>query len=188
MFLVPKAFFLAVPVTHIRTAITDAYPAVSSVDVERMGTHGLLVTLQERERAGYWCDQTQICYSIDKNGFVYAKESGTESGVRVYRGPLVGGPIGGMFGAGTFAQLDSLIAHVADKAHVAVSSVTLDQNNDVTAVLVTGGEIRFVRGVDENELLINTASVFDSAEFKKGGALEYADFRFGGKALVKFKK
>ncbi|HVY35733.1 MAG TPA: hypothetical protein VG982_00430 [Candidatus Paceibacterota bacterium] len=75
LFVIPKGSMLTVATSTISTTVAHAFPRFSSVRVSRRGINGLLVTVTEHATEYLWCEQENSCFSMTKEGVVYAPAS-----------------------------------------------------------------------------------------------------------------
>lgn len=185
--LVPRAFSFTLPTGAIEDSVEQSFTQVATAKVGSRDRNTVVVRVEERVAVALWCLPGQgatTCYSMDKDGLLF--NPGSAGNLRTYRGAVDGEPMGAVFLNNNFASLDAYItqAEVAVKKHITEVTVTAD--NDVFAKLDGGGEVRFVLAESNNATLNNMASVFGSNQFSPTRTLEYADFRFDNKAVVKF--
>jgi len=189
-YLIPHRNSLLFPKRNIENALALAFPPLAKVSISRNGWSALTVTTEERVATALWCDgdtESETCYSIDKNGFIFATATDATPMIRFY-GALSGVPIGSTYLNGGFASLNTLVAGIASSIHRTPKTVTVDgASNDVELAFQDGEVLKFVRTVNQQATLENIASVFASQSFKKNKDFEYADFRFGDKVYIKFK-
>ncbi len=190
-YIIPRNTELTLPRASIRENLLATFPDLKTVTLSVSNVRILVVTIAGRSSVAEWCGKEPYtgnadCYDMDENGFLFYKSE--QAQVRRYTGPLEGEPLGATFLRGDFARLNDLVDHIAQVLDGHIRSIHVAANRDVFADVAGIGELRFVKSTDPTDLLTNIKSVFDSAQFKSEGVLEYADFRFGGKALLKFKK
>ncbi len=198
-FLIPHRNSLVFPKQKIESAITDALPPLAKITISRNGFNALTITAEERMAVALWCESTSAdvetvssdvgapCYSMDKNGFIFASADNSSALVRFY-GVIPGTPISSTYLGGDFASLNTLVTDIASSINRIPNSVAVDtESNDVVVALKDGGLLKFVRTSDRLATLANIASVFASQSFKANKEFEYVDFRFGDKVYVKFR-
>ena len=187
---IPYRNSLLFPKRNIENAVAVAFPPLAKITVSRNGFNALTVTTEERVATALWCDGAtaeEACYSIDKNGFIFASATDVTPTIRFY-GALSSVPIGSTYLDGGFASLNTLVTGIASSIHRTPKAVTVDgASNDVELAFQDGEVLKFVRTVNQQATLENIASVFASQSFKKNKDFEYADFRFGDKVYIKFK-
>lgn len=185
-FIIPHAFWLAVPERRIVASVIADHPLIADARVSVQGTR-MVVTVTERSHYASWCDAT--CFDMDVTGYIFTPLPAATG--RTYRGSVAHvsstTPLGGVYLGGEFVALDAIITRIASTTKKDITAVDVDQNGDVFATFAAGGHVRFTQDSEPNALVSNIQSVFAAPEFAKGGALEYADFRFSGKAFVKYK-
>ena len=184
-YLIPKRFTFLAPLNMIAASLMATYPEIGDVVVRRTGLTTMIVHISERVPYARWC--TNGCYSMDDHGFVFAEADGTES-LRTYHGKVEGNPIGQTYLPNDFVALDAYVTSLETLTGKRIRDVNVSYDRDVFATLDGGGEVRFVLKDQGPELSSNMASVFASPAFQSAGGLDYADFRFGQKAIVKFLK
>lgn len=192
-YIIPRRNSLVFPKKDMEQALAAAFPPLAKVKVTRAGFTGLVIAVEDRVAVADWCESAlgaeaqAPCYSMDKNGFIFALAPDASSHVRFY-GALSENPIGKTYLDGGFASLNSLVENISASVHRVPDTVVVDDaSNDVELVFEGGELLKFVRAPNEQATLSNIASVFASQSFKSGKEFEYADFRFGDKVYVKFK-
>lgn len=188
---IPYRNSLLFPKRNIENAVAIAFPPLAKITISRNGFNALTVTTEERMATALWCDgatEEEACYSIDKNGFIFASATDATPTIRFY-GALSSVPIGSTYLDGGFASLNTLVTGIASSIHRIPETVIVDgTSNDVELAFADGGVLKFVRTTsNQRATLENIASVFASQSFKKNKEFEYADFRFGDKVYIKFK-
>lgn len=187
---IPYRNSLLFPKRNIENAVATAFPPLAKITISRNGFNALTVTAEERMATALWCDGAaeETCYSIDKNGFIFASVTEVPPMIRFY-GALPSVPIGSTYLTGGFASLNTLVTGIASSIHRIPETVIVDgTSNDVELAFADGGVLKFVRTTSNQQATLeNIASVFASQSFKKNKEFEYADFRFGDKVYIKFK-
>ncbi|MEK7063824.1 MAG: FtsQ-type POTRA domain-containing protein [Patescibacteria group bacterium] len=181
---VPKRMSLAAPLAAIQASILKDFPEVASASVTRDNLRTVRITVVEREQRARWCNSD--CFALDQNGFIYAASA--ETGGRIYRGAVEGGPIGATFLPEQYAAFAAFLEEVETATRKPIAEVAITADGDVLASFLGGGELRYTLKQQGEELLQSLSSVFLSGEFESEGTFEYADFRFDNKAVVKFSK
>lgn len=191
LFFFPKRLSLIVPTGTIEKKTATAYPQIATIKVRKEGANTLVVAITERGPAAIWC-KNQNCYDMDASGYIFMKNSHASSTMRIYEGSVPSealakeGPVGTLFLNGVFPSLEGFIASAEKATNRHITKVTIGEGSDVFATFAEGGELRFVMTTNTAPTLQNISSVFSSTAFQNGKKLEYADFRFGNRAEVKF--
>lgn len=183
--LVPRANAFVFPKDTLVAAIAHAFPEVAEISVTRSGWTALSISLTERIPVALWC-QSDSCYLMDKDGFVFAKAGNEKTTFIGFSGVLTGEPVGQMYLPGDFASFKSFVEEVSSTVRRSPESVLVEENGDVSLAFQEGGALKFVLSEDREAVLANIVSVFGSPGFGDGKTLDYADFRFGDKVYVKF--
>lgn len=66
--------------SNIKTALTAAFPTITSINVEKELFNGLTVKFEKRIPVGIWCSEIN-CYYFDREGIVFKKAPVTEGGL-----------------------------------------------------------------------------------------------------------
>lgn len=183
-YILPRTNIFLYPNASIEHAILSTYPEVKEVAVKRDGFSGLHIQVTERELSAYWCKESS-CYFMDKDGYIYRKAS-LSSGYTAYSGALEGDVLRKTFLDGEFARLHAFVRDIENVTMRTAKSVAINENEDVSLTFADSGVLLFARSDVESRTLDNIASVFGSTKLKNGEHFEYADFRFGEKAYVKY--
>lgn len=69
-----KSIFFVSP-TKIEKIISENFPSVTQIKVERKWPDGIKVFIQEREAEAIWCKEP-VCFYIDKNGVIFEEVLG----------------------------------------------------------------------------------------------------------------
>lgn len=194
-YIIPHNNSLVFPEQHIRSQALLQFPPIASLSISRVGLTGLSITVEERAPVALWCGDSVTdegatdtgCYSVDKNGFIFAKVETQDAFVRFY-GSVGESPIGKTYLDGGFASLSTLVKDIGIAIKRTPKTVVTDPTTkDVALTFADGGVLKFVQTTNEQATLDNVASVFASQSFKTNKQFEYVDFRFGDKVYVKFK-
>ena len=181
--IVPKNFTYLAPLGAIQSELVKKYPNIKSVSITRTSGTTIAIHIAERTPAALWCAGA-LCYDMDEQGYVYKSDTG--SALRRYTGAIDGNPIGRTFMSGAFPDFVRTLSDIeASTKHTVVAAAV--KSSDVTLTLSDGGELRLTIPTSD-AVIASIATVFASTAFAQGGSLEYADFRYGAKALVKFRK
>ena len=186
------------PRAGIKESILFTYKRVREVDVKTTGFTSTKITIKERSPYALWCDKSGDCYFLDNEGYIFANAPQfTGTVFFVYRGALSSGasPIGRQFlTKGEFQRLDTMRLLLADSESITdaignPSMMVIQDEKDVELDFDSGGRLLFMRSGEENTLLANVESLFNSDIFEDTdlSLLDYIDFRFGNKAYYRFK-
>lgn len=181
--LIPKRMTYTVPRGALSAALVEAFPEVGSATVTKRDDNELIVSVTEREAKALWCSDS--CYKMDAYGFVFDEAPSTVAGLRRYEG-LMTEPIGKTFLDGGFQDFDALVDQLEQVSRRTITQVMFTEV-DVFLTLKEGGELRFTRDRNAQQLLADVIAVFSSDEFQNEKELDYVELRFGKNAVVKFR-
>jgi hypothetical protein len=125
---------------------------------------------------------------MDVGGYIYSAVSSDSSAqaLRRYSGQVATAPIGSTYLNGGFESLHTFVQLVEQTTARSIVSVYVE-GNDVSLTLSTGGDIRFVLSDIDQSLADTMGSVMTSSKFDTTKALNYADFRFIPRVVVKYR-
>ncbi|MEK7531051.1 MAG: FtsQ-type POTRA domain-containing protein [Patescibacteria group bacterium] len=184
---IPRDNAAFVPLSRIHDRITSI-PLIASATVARSSLTSLTVHVVERAPAALWCSSGD-CYLMDSGGYIYSvvyPDMEVEH-FRRYGGGVASAPVGSVYLDGQFKILYDFVALVEQSTARSITSVDID-GEDVSLVLSTGGMIRFVLGDIDVSLAKTMGSVLTSSKFDTTKTLDYADFRFIPRVVVKYKE
>lgn len=179
--IVPKRMSYVVPNGAVVAAVVGAFPLVESVTVTRASPRELRVQIAERAPHALWCNTT--CYRMDTYGFIFAQADLGDQ-YRTYEGGDYA--VGQTFLLGDFHDFDRFVSLVEGISPSRIPRVRVE-GDDAFLLFENGGEIRVVRTTDPGRTVARIEAVFTSESFDATKKLDYVEFRFGDKALVKFK-
>lgn len=182
VFVIPKRLSFIAPTKSIASALEATFPEAGDIEIQLQSTQAIEVKVLERSPFALFCDS--MCYVMDREGYIYMVSSGDET-LRRYSGPVSGGPIGAKYQEGRFVELHEFLTALEQGTQSSILAVRVTEESDVFAQFDGGGEIRFELKDMGASLLESVRAVFASPKFRRD-ALDYADFRFGQKAVVKF--
>lgn len=182
VFVIPKRLSFIAPTKSIASALEASFPEAGAIEIQLQSTQAIEVKVVERSPYALFCDGT--CYVMDHEGYIYMSSTGGET-LRRYSGPLSGGPIGTKYQEGRFVELDQFLTALEQGTGSSIRTVRVTEESDVRAQFDGGGEIRFELKDMGTSLVESVRAVFASPKFRRE-VLDYADFRFGQKAVVKF--
>ncbi|MBY0472928.1 hypothetical protein K2Q00_01410 [Patescibacteria group bacterium] len=189
-----KANIFLYPKKNIEEDLHRLYPTLGSVDVRALDFHTVAITVAERTPSALWCpsaDSTQ-CVLLDESGLAYAHAPEYSGNVyRVYLGALSDGPLPKQFlTPATFHSLSALVETFAKKiAPATITTVTVDEHNDVRLSSSGGYEIVFALGESGGDIFQRFTLTLTAAPFTTHALSEfdYIDLRFGDKVYYKLK-
>lgn len=174
--IVPKRTTFFAPTTELEKLLMQD-PRIAAVKTSLSGTI-LEIQITERVEYAHWCNE--LCYSLDRNGFIF--RTATPEVRRKYIGVLAE-PIGSV--VPDFISIDLFIERIETATKLSIATVTISEP-DVIASFASGGELRLNRSIPEATLLADVGAIFSSPKFNRE-TLEYVDLRFPGRAVAKFK-
>jgi cell division septal protein FtsQ len=181
-YLIPKRLSFIAPTKSIASALEATFPEAGDIEIQLTSAQSIEVKVVERSPYALFCDSA--CYVMDREGYIYMSGTGGEV-LRRYSGSISVGPIGAKFQEGSFRELDEFLTALEEGTGSSILSARVTEDGDVFAQFDGGGEIRFELKDRGSSLLESVKAVFASPKFRRD-ALDYADFRFGQKAVVKF--
>lgn len=201
-FLFPRDSIFFYPEKRIRESILAAHPRYSAVSITRSGFDAIKISTVSRTTAFWWCGTPEEgsandlnCYEADAEGFVFAPVTLDVSAsttpdllaLRLYA-ELEADP--GSEGYPLRARIQSLgsipdvLRFVKAMKELGVSVVSLAIRADEADVFdESGTRLTYVIGREADAVRL-AASVLPSLDIA-GGAIEYVDLRFSGKAYLK---
>ncbi len=180
-FVIPKRLSFIAPTKSIATALEATFPEAGDIEIALQSTQSIEVRVVERSPYALYCDSA--CYVMDRGGYIYMSSGG--EALRRYSGTVAEGPVGSRFLEGRFVELDTFLTALEEGTGSSITSARVTEERDVIATFDGGGEIRFELRDMGTSLSESVKAVFASPKFRRE-ALDYADFRFGQKAVVKF--
>lgn len=189
-----KANIFLYPKSKIENDLRTLYPTLGNASVHALDFHTISVSVAERTPFALWCpsaDSAQ-CVLLDESGLAYAHAPQYSGNVyQVYTGPLPDGPLPKQFLTPEyFHSLSALVTTFSKKiAPDTITSVLVDENNDVHLKTSGGYEIMFALGADGGDVFENFSLTLTAAPFTthKLSDFQYIDLRFGDKVYYKLK-
>jgi hypothetical protein len=156
LWLFPRSNTFTYPNDEIEEALL-ALPLVETVDVSRRGFSALDIEIIERGEVARWCDTELVCYSVDENGFIFARTA--SSSTFVYGGLLEGDPIGqSLLSREKFKSMEFFIRELRNVSLAPVEA-HLFSNGYLDVVLTGGGKLIIYTGDDLSSVLANLESI-----------------------------
>ena len=184
-----RANIFLYPRKSIVSDLLQKFPRLESVSIERTSllSQAVVVTVEEREVQYEWCD-TEKCYLMDGDGFIFAQSFGG-TGEYVFRGGLFPGenPIGQVFLRGRLSDITRFLNELG-RAGFTPRGATVENEKDLTVELAKGFSLKVSFRAD----LITTLKNFELAAVSEAltgrlEGLEYIDLRFGNRLYYKFR-
>ncbi len=175
-----------------------AVPAISDVEIERSGTKTLRIKVTERTEIALWCSggvfDTSDCYSLDENGYIFARSSFLSSSTRpvIYRTVIEGEPLGKRFlDEGDFKNLRFFMGQL-EGLSVEPKEVTISVNSYMTVHLGAGGKLITDMSDDLSVVLGNIAAIISDKSVAPSLSrfleeLDYIKLDSGNKVVYKLK-
>jgi len=193
LLLFPRDNALLYPKSAIVQGLLKNFPALMSAAAGRSGWHTLSVVVGVREPVALWCGavaaSSSPCFLLDAHGLAYAALSISGNTFDRYFGALTGDANPRQYlSPQSFASLMALVAALKEVDASGVSSVSVDENNDVTVSFGDGFRLLFALADTDTTLqrfaLARRADVFMQHPLSD---FEYLDLRFGDKLYYKLK-
>lgn len=179
------------PRAEIEMALTDFFPRVESARISRESLLGnaITVSIAERKPFAKWCLDIDVCYAMDRSGFIFAFASTTPrfETVYVFEGPLpaIGSSIGQTYLPGRFFGVLALLERLGE-AGFSPQRISVEDDQDFSVALAEGFELRVSFGADVGAIVKNLELVLSSEVLRgKESELEYVDLRFGNRVYYK---
>lgn len=141
---------------YSKGAIEDALlalPLVKSADISRRGLSGIEIRITEREEAARWCDAQGACYSVDDEGFIFARTA--SSSAFAYGGLIEGEPIGQALLTGEkFKNIEFFIREIRNLALSPIGGMF--SANEYLVVTLAGGGRLFIYMEDDLSAVLAT--------------------------------
>src|SRR3989344_869023 len=178
------------PRESLEESLMEQVPRIRNAKVSREGllAQAVVVTVEEREPRGRWCDSGG-CYYLDKDGFIFAPASlASDIGPYTFMGTLAnsGSPIGQTFLPRYFPNMLEFLEKLKNAGYPPLG-LSLEGEEDVSVTLDWGFEIRAPLRSDPDKLIRDLELVLASDTLRgKESRLEYIDLRFGNRVYYKF--
>lgn len=198
---------IAVPhKTTISENITNAFPRIKSVHVDRLGLYTLHVDVEERSAVALWCgdvvpplanmydgtDKTVhtkgTCYVMDKTGYIFAKAPTFNASVypRYYGSLNKAEPV-----AQYFIDTERFTEWQAFYNSVTYDDITpvallFANSNDAELYLSNGMKILIPRQQNLQNTHHRLSSLLAGDTIEEDRSVQYIDLRFGNKAFIKY--
>ncbi|PIR85105.1 hypothetical protein COU15_02520 [Candidatus Kaiserbacteria bacterium CG10_big_fil_rev_8_21_14_0_10_45_20] len=191
LFIIPRSHAFFIPTASIKDEIKKTFPSIQSISIKRNGLREVEVVLNEETPSYLWCassEDSPSCFFMNSDGYVFARAHTESTPFIRFTGNIEGDPIGQRYLSEDFQSLIKGVSGIEKIVGKTVTSVDMDEHNDIAVHFIDGSYIQFVRASSYDALLENISSVFSSKKVEREQALEYADFRFGNKIYVKFRE
>ena len=198
LFFYPKNNILLYPKNAIRQELSTQFPTFKSVDIyvgpPDGGFHKLAIVVVERQPTALWCADasSSTCFLLDADGLAYAAApSYSGDAYKKYSGIATSGTLPWQYlTPQEFHSLSALVDAIAKKESAdTVATISVDANNDVHVVFVSGFELMFALHDDTGKLFERFGLALAAAPFMAHplADFEYLDLRFGDKLYYKLK-
>lgn len=194
--LFPKQNVFLVRTNDLEKKLIAEFPRLKRVMINRTSFTALSVLVEERDPYAFWCSDTNTCYFLDKNGFIFAPAAQFSKNSTFVR--YVGGeadslhPIGSQFiSEDAFAAAQTLIDELKRRLHLRATQVTREDEHFSIAVAPNGSlstfSILVTATSSYEQALLDFETIIESADFKEAvpslSSLDYIDLRFGNKVF-----
>lgn len=197
LFVLPKNGALFYPKEQIASSIAGAFPELESVKLKAGIDGTLYIEAKEKTEEFVWCSALNVCYSMDSTGFIFENSNLTLDSIQgtVFRGLIVGEPIGKTFGSEGAGFAGSLASFAGKLGLLGlnVKEVRVVDSTYAEAEVSQGFIIKF----DPREVSLgtNTETLFENLKIfitdlkaKNSGSIPeliYIDARYGNKIFYK---
>ena len=187
-YFVPQSNVWLYPKEKILKAVL-ALPSIDDVDLYLdKDTNALHIKIKEKKHEYVWCDASNICFYMNKDGYIFAPSPTFEGNVFLtFRGLITDEPLGKNFLPKV--KMNEVIGFTAELRSIGfnVSSVNIISNREVNIVLDQGAMIIVSIDGSLQDTLKNIKTLIASEDFKNasGGIakVQYIDMRYGKKAF-----
>lgn len=200
-----------IPGTNTITFRSDKYveqmahlfPKLKSIDARVNRNRILDIQVEEREATYLWCNQSEACYFVDQDAFVFTEAPEFSDGVylKLYGGlpDLEQNPIGHSYlSLAEFRRIVNTVNNLSDQG-IRVTRFTIDDQARYVLNLESFTDIKIPsttkviigREFDADEIIEYLGLLSNVEEFKNKlqaipGQLQYIDLRFPQKIVYKF--
>jgi cell division septal protein FtsQ len=168
-YLVPRNNFLVYPHSKIISVLADKFPRLSQIEVSLDGSQALVVKALEREPFALYCVsvESNTCYFLDKEGFVFDFAPSFSSGVYfVYTKEGLTDPLGEALLASP-EDFQALSAFITKLSQLGLNALSLQiSESEYKMNLKNGGKILWLRDSDLAHIFSNLESFLKSPEIK----------------------
>lgn len=191
-------YFYFVPQSNIwlypKNKILERIRLLSSVeDVEmdlNKASNELNINIKERKHEYVWCDEVNICYYMDKNGYVFAGAPTFEGNVFLtFKGQIQDTPLGKYFLPQE--KMLELLEFIENLKNIGFSINTINMLSDREVRLILDSKTEIIVSMEKSlhDCFRNIETLVNSADFQNvsGGIekVQYIDMRYGKKAFWK---
>lgn len=205
----PRDSIFLYPEEEIRTALLDAFPALSAVSISRTSFNALTIEGTRRSTVFYWCGESadsfsvalSSCYEADAQGLVFAvapavevstgtttveKKEKEEERLRIYApvqaNAVAPYPLRAQVVG--FEHLPNLLRFIHALRTLGIPVLSTSIVGDEAEIFITPRtRVRYVLGREE-EAVLSAEAAFPTLNLLDD-SIEYVDLRFSGKAYVK---
>lgn len=172
-----------------------ALPQIQSVEVARVGLHGVSISIEERKEDARWCEgdigETGRCFSVDENGLVF--DSISDSTAFIYRG-LIHGPVilgQSILTSEEFKKTQFFMRELGRLGLVPMEA-KLSDDRYMTTALLGGGSLIINSRDDLSSVLSNITAIISDKTVAPSVArfletLDYMKLDSGNKVVYKMK-
>lgn len=189
-YFVPKSNVWLYPKDEMLEKI-KSLSSVEDIDIKlNKDNKELNIIVKERKNEFVWCDASNKCYYMDRDGYIFANAPVFEGNVFLtFRGQIEGEPIGKQFLSQD--KMLGLVTFVSDlsKLDLKINSINIISEREVR--LTTDSKTDIIISLERplGEVISNIETLIHSNDFinASGGTdnLEYLDLRYGKKAFWK---
>lgn len=196
----PRDSFLLFPEKALQSAIAEEHPSIAKITIARTGFDSLMISLESRDTAFWWCglptdagSVSDSCFDADKEGFVFLPHEESQDNassthmLRVYAvletaSSTHSYPLGSRV-LGT-ENIDDILrfSHTLEALSIPLRSIAI--RGDEADVYTEGGtRITYVVGkereaAEDAKITLPKLNLLD-------GSIQYVDLRFPGKVYLK---
>jgi len=202
----PRDSLLAPAVGRIERNLSEQFPRIEQVYVQRSSPKTLSVSYKERVTAALWCGDvippptvlfatttsqtyTGRCYLLDESGYIFSPAIDVSKTLVRYYGSLqYPEPVGQLLlDEDTFRAWQALVTELGKEPYRVQAIVVLDERN---AELYLLPNTRLIVDHTESFSTLHTrlTALLDSESLDSARDIEYIDMRFGSKVYVKYQE
>lgn len=189
---IPRRFAWFYPHDDIYQSLSEI-DRIHNIEIKRNSGTSLIVTFDEYIPQSLWCENAEAdrCLFMNEEGYAFSVSPQLSGGsfvrfIKTGISPKIGENI---IETESFKSTTKLIELLAFNDWF-VSSVEIDQVDDVFLQIVGGGELKTALNIPPEQTVNNLITILNSEEFShlKAGNFQYIDLRFDNRVFVNEEK